>query len=431
MRLPKFRAARTTASTDRTAKKLRRWWPRLSRRHWLIVGLVSVVLAAGGGWFVWDMLSTEEPQSITATVALEDVTTSVSGTGTLTPVNDETLSFEVSGTIESVDVELGDIVKKNQIIATVDDSVLQDQLTAAKSTVTAAKSEVSSADSSGSSVRVASANAQLATAKDELEDAEQDLENAVLRAPFAGQVVSLNFEVGDVVGSSSSSGGSSASGDLGGSMGTSTSSSSGSVQIASVDQFLVETTVSSSDLESVKTGLQAEITATGVSDTLYGTVTEVGRVASTNSSGGAVYPVTVTVTGTVDDVHSGVSATVDIIIEKRTDVLTVPTRAISTVDGKTVVRLVDAKGNVTEQTVSIGDTFGSSTETLEGLSEGDTIEIISLAGSGERRPNSGDREMMPEGFDGQMPEGFPSGDFSGGFPGGGQGGFPGGGQGGN
>ena len=70
------------------------------------------------------------------------------------------------------------------------------------------------------------------------------------------------------------------------------------------------------DVEQLEEGLQAEITATGVTDTVYGTVSEVGLVAQTNDSGAAVFPVTIAVTGKQQDLYAGVSADASIIVKQ-------------------------------------------------------------------------------------------------------------------
>lgn len=391
---------------------------RVPRGRWLVAGVALLVMAAGGGAWLWLGNDPAQAQSITATATVGEVTRTVSASGTLEPANAEELGFDVSGTVEEVFVELGDTVKEGQRLARVDRTVLDAELEAAESTYTAAQDDLDDA-SGGSSTALAAAQAQYATARDDLDAAREAVADAVLRAPFAGQVVSLDLAVGDVVGSGggASSGGSTSS--VPGAATTTSATTSGTVQVASVSSFTLDATVGSSDVESIKEGLQAEVTATGVDGTLYGTVTEVGRVAETSSSGSAAFPVTIELTGKSEGVYGGTAATAAIIVEKRTDVLTVPTRAVKSDGDTTYVDLVGKDGAVVKQTIEIGETYGQSTEVLKGLEDGDTIQLVALSTGA---PGGGDRSGMPGG--GELPSGFPGGDFpAGGFP---AGGFPGG-----
>lgn len=410
---------------------------RTRRRRWLAVAVLAlVVLGAGITWRAVDSDGTPTAQSITATATVGEATRTVSASGTLQPAQSESLTFQVSGTVAQVLVALGDQVTEGQELARVDDSLLRSQLEAAQSTVTAAEDDLETAASSSSTsaVRLAAAQAQLTTARDDLAAATQAVDDAVLRAPFAGQVVSLDLSVGQVVGSQGGAPASSGGMSMGSSSSTSSSSATGSIQVASVGQFVVDTTVGSADLDSIRTGLQAEITASGVADTLYGTVTEVSRVATTSNSGSAAFPVTVTLTGEVTGVYGGTSAQLQIIVAKRADVLTVPTRAVHSEDGATYVLVVTDGADPVRRDVTIGETYGSSTEITQGLTDGEKVEVISLpagAGSGGQRGMPSD-DLPSGGFPGggSFPEGgFPGGGFpGGGFPGGG---FPGGGTGGN
>jgi multidrug efflux pump subunit AcrA (membrane-fusion protein) len=124
------------------------------------------------------------------------------------------------------------------------------------------------------------------------------------------------------------------------------------------------------------------------------------------------------VTGRQDGLYAGTSADVSIIVKQVQDVLTVPSLALTTANGKTYVTKVD--GSSTKKTaVTVGETYGASTEITKGLAEGDTVQIASF-GRARTSGSSATRGQRPEGgFSG----GFSGGDFPGGRAGGG---FPGG-----
>jgi macrolide-specific efflux system membrane fusion protein len=246
-------------------------------------------------------------------------------------------------------------------------------------------------------------------------------------------VTSVGIEVGDTVGSGSSSGGSSgSSGGAGGTSGSSGSGSSGSsgsssssttsssaVTVVSNGTYVVDATVASADVTQVKKGLQAQVTVTGVDGTVYGTVQSVGLVAQTNSSGAAVFPVTIAVTGKRSDLYAGTSATVSIVVKQTPDVLVVPSRALkSSGDTTYVLKVVD--GKATRTTVKIGQTYGAQTEVVSGLASGDTVQVPGFSlPTGARTGRTGTSQQ------GGFPGGgtAPQGGFPGGAPGGTGGGF--------
>ena len=101
---------------------------------------------------------------------------------------------------------------------------------------------------------------------------------------------------------------------------------------------------------------------------------------------------TITVTGSPTGLYAGGSANVAIIVKQLQNVLTVPTAAIHTVNGKTVV-YVHTGGNRTTKTVTVGSTFGVTTQVIAGLKAGDQVEVTTIAGRGVPAPGP---EIAPE-----------------------------------
>ena len=146
----------------------------------------------------------------------------------------------------------------------------------------------------------------------------------------------------------------------------------------------------------MKKGLQATITPTGSDDPVFGTVSSIGVVATaaesgTSTSGSSTFPVTIAVTGKHTELLPGSSASVQITTKQLADVISVPTQAVSTADGKTVVqKLVDGAQVPTE--VTIGQVVGTSTVITKGLAEGDEIVVASFTarnGTGQQSQTGG------------------------------------------
>ncbi|MCL8027073.1 efflux RND transporter periplasmic adaptor subunit [Nocardioides bruguierae] len=385
---------------------------RLPRRPKILVAAgVVLLLVVAGGVGAWLLTRDTEAAATTstATVSTQTISETVSSDGTVAAARSRSLSFSVSGTVTKVTVDAGDTVKKGQVLAVVDDDSLVAARKAAQAQLTAAQAQLSEdVDADADDIQLASDRATVVTARASLADARTAVSEAVLRATISGTVTSVGISKGDVVGSSSSSGGTDASGS------SSSSSSGGTIDLVSTGRFVVDGTVAATDADSVTTGLQVEITVSGVDDTVYGTVSEIGLVAETDDSGAAVFPVTVQVTGTRDDVYAGTSATMEIIVSQRTDVLTVDSTALTTEGDATYVTvLVD--GVEEQREVTVGETYGRSTEITDGLSEGDEVVVQGFTAPTGSGDDSGQQGQMPDMSGGGMP------DMSGGQMPGGQG----------
>ncbi|HTW13573.1 MAG TPA: efflux RND transporter periplasmic adaptor subunit [Nocardioides sp.] len=385
--------------------------PRLLRgRSRRLLAISVVLLVAGGGTGAW-LLARDESVAVeptTATVSAETVRETVAASGTIAPARSAELSFEVSGTVTRVLVAEGDTVRKGQALARVGTGTLVAERTAAVAALDAAYAQLEEDEDDGASAtQLAADRASILSAEDSVAEAREAVRDATLRSTVRGTVVSLDLARGDVVGTSS--GGGSAPGSTGGTD-TSSSGDTGTITVVSTSSFVVDATVAAADAARLERGLQAEITPSGATEVVYGTVADVGLVAETNTSGAAVFPVVVEVTGTPEDLYAGTSADVSIIVTQTAGVLTVPSRALTTEDDTTyVTRIVDGEKVTTE--VETGTAYGMSTEVVAGLAEGDVVEIPGFSGpAGGGGGGGGDRPgQFPGGGEmpdfGQMPPG--------------------------
>jgi macrolide-specific efflux system membrane fusion protein len=403
---------------------------RTSTRTRVIAGALALALVAGAVyWFVLRQPSSAAaaPEATTQSVAasLSTVQQSVTTTATLTPSVQEEVSFAGSGTVTAVDVQAGDTVEAGQALATIDTlqldaAVLSAKADLAEAQATLADSQDSSDGSAADLARISADQAQVEVAQSAVTAAEAALAGATLTAPAAGLVTEVNVSVGQAVtGSttSSTSGSGADSGTTGGAGGaapgatssTTTTSSGAAFVIVGTDAWEATATVGDSDLPHLAVGNQVELTVDGLEDTVFGTVATIGLLPST-SSGTATYPVTISVTGSPEGLHDGVTADAEIIYERRTDVLTVPSAAVRTVDGESVVTQAGEDGEEVTTVVTVGETTGSLVEITSGLEEGDEVlvQVVQRTETGTGG-ESGQTGQMPGGGDfdpSQVPEGF-------------------------
>jgi RND family efflux transporter MFP subunit len=158
---------RPSAGMERTRPRLA-WLSRLSRRSRRTIWIVAavLVLAVGGGvtYAILHARAASSSQTATlqtATARQGNLVLEASGTGTMMAAQDTYLSFTSGGKLTELDVNLGDQVQAGQLLAQIDDTSQQAQLTQARQTLAQLTSP-----------------AALATARQDVAQAQLDLYNA-------------------------------------------------------------------------------------------------------------------------------------------------------------------------------------------------------------------------------------------------------------
>ncbi len=93
----------------------------------IIWGIILLTII-GSGIFYFVKPKKTESKYITAKAKIENIKQTVSVTGKIEPVNKAELAFEINGTIKNISVNVGDKVEEGQLIATLDNSIIQSQL---------------------------------------------------------------------------------------------------------------------------------------------------------------------------------------------------------------------------------------------------------------------------------------------------------------
>jgi multidrug efflux pump subunit AcrA (membrane-fusion protein) len=382
---------------------------RVRRRTWLIAGIVVVVVAAGSVyWFGFgSSAGSQSAAAAEATVAASRQTMeqTVSGTGTLAPTSEEDVDFAASGTVTAVKVTAGSTVKAGQTLATIDTVTEKANLLTAKANLASAEAQLSSAETSSDgstsdTAGIAADQAAVSVAAAAVTTATTEYAGTTLVAPISGLVTTVNLEVGDIVsggsssssstaGGSASTGGTASTGSTGGSStGTSTTTTSAAAfTVVGTKSWDVSVSLGASDIKNIKVGQQVDL-STDENTAFFGTVTSIGLLPST-TTGAATYPVVVTVTGSPTDMYDGVTVTAKVIYERRTNVLTVPSAAVTTANGVSTVQVVK-NGKTTKTTVTLGETSGNLVEITKGIAAGAEVQVIRFTpGTGNGTTSTG------------------------------------------
>lgn len=225
-------------------------------------------------------------------------------------------------------------------------------------------------------VAVSAAQAQATSALLSLQ-ATQDI---TIKSPTNGTVTNLSYRVGDKV--SAGSGGLSSSSALGGSSATSALSSNGGgsavLTIANLVNYSIKLAINEVDIPKIKVGQTADVSLDAFPERKFdGLITHVDAVG-TNSQGVVTYNVVIDITDPISAIRPGMTANVDISVDKANNVLNVSNSAVKPYKGGKAVRVVDPSTKEMKFIpVEIGLKGDDKTEIVKGVSEGQEV-ITSL-----------------------------------------------------
>jgi RND family efflux transporter MFP subunit len=318
------------------------------------------------------------------------------------------LDFEVSGTVKKVNVAVGQPVKAGDILAELDDTDLQLALTQAQNTLSKAEANYTDAvnqreiNQMESKIKVDEAktkwdekpndaslkaayeleqkkyqnlvnnnstiqNAKLSVeeAKNKLQEAKNNLNKIYLKAPIDGEIMNLNYKVGELVTGSQS-----------GTNNNSASSGSAFMTIVDPTVIYVKATATETDISGIEIAQQMRVAIDSVSlENVAGEVVSVSDTASIDSSGVVTYEVTGRLAEPNEMIKDGMTSFITFLKKEKTDVLLVPNKAIFVEDGKQYVNVKTSDEEPEKRTITGGLTNGIQTEVVEGLKEGETVVI--------------------------------------------------------
>jgi len=352
----------------------------------LVVALVAV--AASLGVLPGPGAATAATSFLTATASTTDVTDEVAATGTVEPAQTTALSFgtgpvvtdagssaasssssssssssnassggaSVSWPVTAVNVKVGDRVKKGDVLATASTSDLEAQIDQAENTRTAADISAAQASTNLANATTSTADqAQVAYLNARNADAKAIAAEAALRAqaafaslvaPADGIVTAVNIAVG------------------------ADAPASTAVTLAS-STLQVTTNVVESDIGKISIGQKATVTISAVNASLQGTVSSIAPSGSASGNSGVVsFAVEVLLDAPPDSVRAGMSADVSVVTASVTNVLAIPSRALSGTAGSYTVRVMAADGTVSVRDVTVGLLTSSLAEIQSGLQAG-------------------------------------------------------------
>jgi len=188
-----------------------------------------------------------------------------------------------------------------------------------------------------------------------LQKSQRSLESYELRAPFAGVVRRIDFQVGDNL--------------------LADASETKYVVLENPDFFIVTVELDQVDVINVREGQKAIITFDALPDETFEGTVDIIDTTPIQTSGVVSYAVKIELPPTSHTILSGMTAKVEIEIASSENVVAVPNLAIQKQNERSFVTGADGS----RIPIETGVTDGSYTEVLSGLAEGDQIQSVSIA----------------------------------------------------
>jgi HlyD family secretion protein len=288
----------------------------------------------------------------------------------------------VSGTIDQMAIKENQMISKGALIATIVSDTIQKDMTNKQNQI----------------------NQSLKTIK----DYEDQLEKLKVFAPFDG-VFSTDFvdQKKNVLASYP--------------VGTTILSNVQLGAVANLSTLNLPVKVDELDLPKIKVGQKAEVKVDAITGKVFnGEVTQVSTVGTVTN--GVTFYTAVVSLSNVTELKYTMTATADILIEDKKDVLVVPVEYVKTRSGKKVVSVKKADGTIeADHEVKIGANSSTLIEITDGLAAGDII--VNQVAAAQKKLSTSESDALRS----QYQQGARSGsNTGGGGQGGGQGGPPGG-----
>ena len=295
--------------------------------------LVVLAVLAGIAYGVKFFFFTEKASDaagplVSAKVTQTTISTTISATGTLEPVDQVEVGTQVSGDIAKIYVDFNSKVKKGQVIAELDKSKLKATLTQSEIAYRSAVNDYKYKESTYNRVKklsesnaasaveletaeynMNSAKLSVERSKNEVNQARLNLSYATIKSPIDGVVLKRAVEVGQTVAAS---------------MSTPTLF----VIAKDLSQMKVMAAIDEADIGQVKQGQRVTFTVDAFQeDKFKGSVQEV-RLNPTTTSNVVTYTVVITAENPDQKLLPGMTATCTIVTQEVEDAIAIPVKAL-------------------------------------------------------------------------------------------------------
>lgn len=326
----------------------------------ILIAVVVVVLLCVVGFILLPKQPNTQQNYLTEEVKKGDVVLTVSASGKVLSKNTQNATAQMTGKIGLVNVQAGDKVVKNQVLAefeSADQNKAVEDATKAFNSAASNRNKVKAGNQADPTyqMQLKAAQGAVDAAKKNLDKMYELLEKVKILAPFDGEITVATAKVGDLL----------------------TMGQSGFV-VQSPLNLEIQLQVNEIDIANVKVGQNVTATIDAVRSSRIGKVRTIVNSADI-VSGVVTYLVKVDIED-VSKLRSGMTVNGEIDVESKRDVVVVSAGAVKARNGKSYVKVITGKNQdgtdkVEEREVTIGLNNNTIAEVVSGLSVGDKVQI--------------------------------------------------------
>jgi len=385
----------------------------------IFLSVLAVLGIGAGSWYFWknspatngETRSFQRPT--TAVVESRDIRFAVNAAGDIGPADQVSVRPEVNGRIEELPVDIGDQVKKGDLLCRLDDRDLQIELKQRSAEIEGSKLQLIKAERIHARLKELLANSLVS--QEEYDNARTDYQlatNSVDRAMQASRLVEDRLRKTRIVApfdctvlTRPVSLGQTVSGAAGFNSGTEI------MTIANLNDMVVNAHINQADVIRLQQGREVEIQAESVAGVKMNGVVERIAPQAVIKNGIKGFSARIAIKDIDPRVRPGMSAILNIPVSSADNVLAVPLAAVFSENGERFV-FVKNEDQMERRPVLIGVTDYAYAEVLEGLASGEIVALEQTVNAmvpkpGARFPErAGDRHVRP---DGAQMSGSPSG----------------------
>lgn len=287
----------------------------------IIVGVVIVGICFGG-YYGYTKVFASKTTTTTAQyyqVAAKkmNIEKTVQGTGAAYAATTKNIAPNNNGTLQDLNVKIGDTVTEGQTLFTSDSDELRKSVTTAQNDL-AKKNLALQADQSAQKVddnKIAQDNLSVSDANSQLVAAKNQLAKMTVASPIAGVVTAVNSANGDSI-----------------------TTQNPVLTVVDMSSMKIKISVDELDIQSIKIGQKSTIKFGAITDKTYeGAVESIGQVGTTTNDV-TTYDVVIDITDPTG-IKLGMNATVTISVDSKENALVIPSEALVEQDGKKYVRV--------------------------------------------------------------------------------------------
>lgn len=297
------------------------------KKKYLIYGIIAVVVLLTA-FFLLNNGDIQEDKFNFVEVKRGSIINSITSTGTLEALSTVEVGTQVSGRVAQLFVDFNDEVRRGQLLALIDTTILAAQVrdqqamlerTKAQYNEAVAKHErnkklfekkfISELDFITSQTSIESALASLKSAEFAIEKAKTNLEYAYISAPISGKIINRNVEQGQTVAAS-------------------LSAPTLFTMVEDLSSMRILANVDEGDIGQIKVGQKVQFTVQAFQDKKFeGEVSQI-RLSPQTISNVVNYTVVVKADNKEKLLLPGMTATVDFYVAQKDDVLVLPNLAL-------------------------------------------------------------------------------------------------------